>query len=106
MASNYLISAEELEAEARNADIRIVDCRYALTDPPAGRLAYLGGHIPGAVHADLDQDLAAPVRPGTGRHPLPDPDAFARRLGSWGIGDDTRVVAYDESSGAIAARLW
>jgi thiosulfate/3-mercaptopyruvate sulfurtransferase len=31
---------------------------------------------------------------------------FAARLERWGIGNDSTVVAYDESSGAIAARLW
>lgn len=106
MKANYLISARELADEARNADIRVVDCRYTLSEPEAGRRSYLDGHIPGAVYADLDRDLAAPVGPGTGRHPLPDPDRFADRLGGWGIDPGTRVVAYDEGSGAIAARLW
>src|SRR5690606_2313106 len=54
----------------------------------------------------LDRDLARPPAPGEGRHPLPDPLAFAVRLGEWGIDRDAAVVAYDAQGGAIAARLW
>jgi thiosulfate/3-mercaptopyruvate sulfurtransferase len=84
----------------------VVDCRFTLTDPPAGRAAYERGHIPGARYAHLDDDLARPPNAGEGRHPLPDPERLAATLGSWGIGAQDTVVAYDEGSGAIAARLW
>ena len=84
----------------------IVDCRFTLTDTEAGARAYAAGHIPGACYAHLDRDLAAPVVPGTGRHPLPDPAVLARTLGSWGIGRGKQVVVYDDSFGAIAVRLW
>ncbi len=67
---------------------------------------YRDGHIPGAVFVDLHTDLAGPRRPGTGRHPLPDPEAFAASMAGLGIGDRTRVVAYDDAGGSIAARLW
>jgi thiosulfate/3-mercaptopyruvate sulfurtransferase len=42
----------------------------------------------------------------SGRHPLPDPEAFASLLGSWGVTPETHVVAYDAAGGAVAARLW
>lgn len=84
----------------------IVDCRFILTDPEAGRRAYAAGHIPGARYAHLNDDLAAPIRADTGRHPLPDPHELARKLGAWGIGNDTQVVVYDDSFGSMAARLW
>src|SRR5262245_14920437 len=84
----------------------VVDCRFTLTDPPAGRAAYQRGHIPGARYAHLDDDLARHPRAGEGRHPLPDRERFAETLGSLSIGRDDAVVAYDEGSGAIAARLW
>jgi thiosulfate/3-mercaptopyruvate sulfurtransferase len=86
--------------------LAIVDCRFDLSHPQAGRQAYLAAHIPGARYADLNRDLSAPAGPQTGRHPLPDPDAFARRLESLGIGNDTQVIAYDEANGSFAARLW
>jgi thiosulfate/3-mercaptopyruvate sulfurtransferase len=86
--------------------IAIVDCRFDLANPKAGRDAYLAGHIPGARFADLNLDLSAPPAPGTGRHPLPDPDVLAARLGSLGVGDATQVIAYDQANGSFAARLW
>jgi len=59
------------------------------------------------VHADLNRDLSDLTRVGHGRHPLPDSDAFAARVGQWGIGTDTQVVVYDGSDGSMAAaRLW
>ena len=42
----------------------------------------------------------------TGRHPLPDAQAFIDRLRSWGISNHSQVIAYDDGSGGIAARLW
>jgi len=98
-----LISAQEL---ANTPDAVIVDCRFNLLEPQAGRRAWEAGHIPGAYYADLDKDLAAAVGPLTGRHPLPDRDAFAALLGSWGVTPDTTVVAYDNAGGALAGRLW
>lgn len=84
----------------------VVDCRFNLMQPQQGREEYHAGHIPGAFYAHLDADLSSPVSPDSGRHPLPDRDAFARLAGSWGVGPDTQVVVYDQGSGAIAARLW
>ena len=43
---------------------------------------------------------------GTGRHPLPAPEAFAGLLAALGIGNDTQVIAYDDANGSFAARLW
>jgi thiosulfate/3-mercaptopyruvate sulfurtransferase len=101
----HLVRASELVAMMGQPDVRIVDVRWRLGDPAAGRTGYARGHIPGAVFADLDHDLAEPPGDG-GRHPLPSPDRFASAMLRLGIGDDTRVIAYDDQEGAIAARLW
>ena len=101
-----LIGARALVRELGRIDWIVVDCRFTLTDPAAGRAAYDRGHIPGARYAHLDDDLSRRPRANEGRHPLPDRDRFAATLGAWGIGPDDNVVAYDEASGAIAARLW
>ena len=85
-------------------DVVIADVRWYL-DGRSGRAAYDAGHLPGAVFVDLDEDLAAPGSPAEGRHPLPEPAAFAGRMGALGIGDDDTVVAYDDAGGVIAARL-
>jgi thiosulfate/3-mercaptopyruvate sulfurtransferase len=85
--------------------VRVVDVRWYL-DGRAGIEAYRRGHIPGAVFADLDTDLSAPADAVLGRHPLPAPETFAAALSRLGIAHDDTVVAYDDMSGANAARLW
>jgi thiosulfate/3-mercaptopyruvate sulfurtransferase len=106
MIRGPLVDVGTLARELGRADCIVVDCRFTLTDPSAGRAAYERGHIPGARYAHLDDDLSRPPSPAEGRHPLPDRDRFAATLGSFGIGPGDTVVAYDEGSGAIAARLW
>ena len=83
-----------------------MDCRSELGDATAGRRSYEAAHIPGAVFLDLDTDLAGEITPATGRHPLPEIDSLAEKLGNQGIGNSQRVVVYDAGHGAIAARAW
>src|SRR5260221_6372078 len=99
-----LISAEELAARLGDPALTIADVRWYVGEPDRGRREYDEGHVPGAIFVDLDRDLAAPTGPG--RHPLPDPAAFAARMAELGIGREDLVVAYDDSLGTIAARLW
>jgi thiosulfate/3-mercaptopyruvate sulfurtransferase len=106
MTHGPLVDVPTLARELGRADWIVVDCRFTLTDPQAGRAAYLRGHIPGARYAHLDDDLARPPSAGEGRHPLPDRATFAATLGRFAIGPDDTVIAYDEGSGAVAARLW
>lgn len=101
-----LISAEELAGQLANPELVVVDCRYDLRDPGAGERAYAAGHLPGAHYAHLDRDLSDLSRPGRGRHPLPEADAFCATLARWGITPNHQVVAYDANDGSIAARLW
>lgn len=102
-----VVSASRLHALMADPSLVVVDCRFSLADPEAGRRAYDQGHLPGAVYAHLERDLSGELAPGrTGRHPLPDPGQLAERLGRWGISGDSRVVAYDDAAGAMAARLW
>lgn len=102
-----LTRASDLAAALRSDEPPVViDCRFDLQAPSAGRAAWEQGHIQGAFYADLDCDLAAPIQAESGRHPLPEPDRFARVLASWGLEPGRQIVAYDASGGAIAARLW
>ncbi|MCR6720675.1 MAG: sulfurtransferase [Chitinophagaceae bacterium] len=98
----HIISATELRNQK---DIVFVDARSG----PDAQKRFLDGHIPGAVHADLDKDLADIKENAAdgGRHPLPSPQQFAEWLGKVGITPDSHVVAYDDKSGAnAAARFW
>lgn len=101
-----LVDAATLAAHLEDPRWVVVDCRWRLDDPRAGARLHAEGHIPGAWHADLDADLSSPRREGSGRHPLPEPAAFAVTAGGWGIGEDSQVVAYDDAGGQWAARLW
>src|SRR5712692_10602387 len=82
---------------------RVVDSRWTLGSG-SGRARYQEGHIPGALFVDVDKDLSRPGGPG--RHPFPAPEDFALTLSRLGIGPETHVVVYDDSTGAVAARLW
>jgi thiosulfate/3-mercaptopyruvate sulfurtransferase len=106
MFSTTLITPAALALHLDDPDWVVVDCRFTLTDTEAGRQSYQQGHIPGARYAHLDEDLSAPITPTRGRHPLPDPDVLAGKLGRWGISDNTQVVVYDATFGSMAARLW
>ena len=99
-----LISVAELLTRLGAPDLRLADVRWWLVDPGKGRRDYAAAHLPGAVFVDLDTDLVASEGPG--RHPLPSPDAFARRMEALGFDDGSDIVAYDDAGGMIAARLW
>jgi thiosulfate/3-mercaptopyruvate sulfurtransferase len=101
-----LIDAASLRALMGDAGLAVLDCRFDLQDPEAGRRAYLRGHIPGARYADLNRDLSAPMSSISGRHPLPTAQNFAATLDRLGVGNHSQVVAYDESNGSLAARAW
>ena len=101
-----MTGADELAARLGDRRLRILDCRFDLLAPDAGRKAWLDGHIPGAVYADLDKDLSGPVTAGTGRHPLPSTARARETFSRLGVDADTTVVAYDDAGGAIASRAW
>lgn len=107
MPYTTLISVADLARHVEHLDWRIIDCRFDLADTVRGRNVYRTAHIPGAVYAHLDDDLSAPVIPGqTGRHPLPVQPGLAATLSRWGVDGRVQVVAYDDSGGPFAARLW
>jgi len=89
-------------------EVVTADVRWSATGGTAdAERAFEAGHIPGAAFFDVDRDLAGvPFIDGPGRHPLPDPRRFAETLASHGIRGTDRVVAYDDSGGSVAARLW
>jgi thiosulfate/3-mercaptopyruvate sulfurtransferase len=101
-----LIEPAELVAVMEDPRCAILDCRFDLAQPDWGERVYAAGHIPHALYAHLDRDLAAAVHAASGRHPLPSPAQWSRTLSHWGIDAGVQVVAYDQGNGAYAARLW
>jgi thiosulfate/3-mercaptopyruvate sulfurtransferase len=89
-----LVETEWVAAHGSDAGIRLVDMR------PAD--AYVASHLPGAVQVEerLLRDAADSATY------LPKPEALAAMMGRAGIGNDTRVVIYDDQGGKAAARLW
>ncbi len=105
MNPEVVVPSDWLVPRLGDPAVVVADVRWYL-DGRSGRAAFESGHLPGAVFVDLDRDLAAPEKGGTaGRHPLPATAAFGIAMGALGIGDDTTVVAYDDTGGMSAARL-
>jgi thiosulfate/3-mercaptopyruvate sulfurtransferase len=100
-----IVSAAWLAAHLDDPDLVVVDVRWSLDAGPK-RADFERGHIASAVFADLDVDLSSPASTDTGRHPLPVAASFADAMSRLGIGDNTKVVAYDDAGGLIASRLW
>ena len=101
-----LIEPDILASHLDNPDWAIFDCRFELSQPELGEQLYLAEHIPGAVYLHLERDLSSPPDGRNGRHPLPATENLATLFAGCGIGNGVQVVAYDESSGGYAARLW
>lgn len=106
MTYKTLVSAAVLADHLKDKDWIVFDCRFDLTQPTAGLQAYQKSHIPGALYVSLNEDMASPHTPDSGRHPLPDPTILADKLRHWGVCRDSQLVAYDDAHGAIAARMW
>ena len=102
MTFGPLVDAGWLREHLGDADVRVIDLRWYLQGRD-GREEYMRGHIPGSVFVDLE---AVTGKEGGGRHPLPDAAGFEAAMRLAGVGAATRVVAYDDQAGAVAARLW
>lgn len=102
---NAAVIAPVVSADSVPEGAVLADVRWYL-DGRDGRVAYEAGHLPGAIWVDLERDLSRHDLPASeGRHPLPTPAAFAAAMSALGIGDDTVVVAYDDTGGVTAGRL-
>jgi thiosulfate/3-mercaptopyruvate sulfurtransferase len=106
MLYKTVVSAAMLQQHLDDPNWIIIDCRFSLADARSGCSAYRQGHLPNARYADLNQDLSAPVKDYTGRHPLPDFRVLVKKLGQWGVSNFSQVVVYDDVGGAFAGRLW
>ena len=106
-----LVTAQWLADHLDDPELVVLDCTTVIEDtedggfrPVSGRQGYEEAHIPGAGFADLTGELADGDSPY--RFALPDPEQFCAAMGRLGVGDDSRVVLYDRSMTAWAARVW
>lgn len=105
MSLDPVVDPRALVSPEERANLVLVDARSG----PDARERFEAGHLEGAVHVDLDRDLAAHPADAAqgGRHPLPKPHDFARVLAWLGVTPAKRVVVYDDKGGAnAAARFW
>ena len=106
MAYTTLISVSDLAEHLADPAFVIVDCRHNLVELDAGERDYRAAHITGAHFLHLDRDLSGVKTGVNGRHPLPEIPVLAATLGRFGIDASKQVVAYDQTRGMWAARLW
>jgi thiosulfate/3-mercaptopyruvate sulfurtransferase len=107
-----LVSTQWLADHLGTQELVVVDASVVNFTRPDGRPGTLSGHeqylldghLPGAVFADLIEELSDP----DGDYPFTRPSAerFARAVGALGIGDTSTVVVYDSAVGQWAARVW
>lgn len=107
-----LVDAAWLTEHINDENVRVLDATAERGHPDGsgrpvpslGPALYARAHIPGAVHADLDRDLADPDAA------VPfmalDSETFAERLGALGVGPDSHVVIYDQGGNIWSSRLW
>ena len=100
-----LINIEELLVLSKKNKILLMDARVGADV----KNTYLEQHLEGALHVDLNTDLANIKSDAAngGRHPLPKLDEFSMLLGNLGIKKTTHIVVYDDKNASnAAARFW
>jgi thiosulfate/3-mercaptopyruvate sulfurtransferase len=103
---DVLITATELAHRLDDGEpLSILDVRWQLTEPD-GRVAYVQGHLPGAVYVSLEDDLSDHGVSGRGRHPLPSGRSVEAAARRWGVRNGVPVVVYDDWNRAGSARAW
>lgn len=98
----FLVSTEWLAEHLDDPDVRIVDCRYAFDRDCEDD--YAASHIPGAVYLNWSRDLSDPHH--SVENMIAPAEQVAEVMRRLGIGDDTRIIGYDQEGGHFAARLW
>ncbi len=102
-----LVDTRWLAEEMGTGDTVLLDATYFANfpgEPPRDAAAeHDAAHVSGALFMDLgtlrDTDSDLPMM-------LPDPATFARRMEAMGVGEDRRIVLYDNSPHHTAARAW
>jgi thiosulfate/3-mercaptopyruvate sulfurtransferase len=103
-SSKWLVETEWLAERLKAPDIVVIDATlYLPTTPRNAYEEYRNAHIPGAIYFDIEElsDVSNPMP-----HMLPSPEKFASRVKAMGIGDGTRIIAYDTQNMSSAARAW
>lgn len=87
------------------SDYKWIDARFSLADVQAGFNDYKEGHVVGAIHWDLNEDLSASKETG-GRHPLPEKEQLIELFSASGLSLDDAIIIYDDGGSPFATRAW
>ncbi|WP_298216231.1 3-mercaptopyruvate sulfurtransferase [Acidocella sp.] len=99
-----LLSPEALRSSLGESGSAVLDATYFLPSENQDAAAnFTAAHIPGARFFAIDE---VADRSSSLPHMLPTPEDFAAAMGALGIGDETRVVVYDQRGIFSAPRLW
>lgn len=108
---SLLITPAALQARLGDPALRILDCSTTLVPQPvgaskvvSGRPDFDAGHIPGAQHVDLVDDLSRPGAPYP--YTLPEPAQIEALLGRLGITPAQQLVLYGRGMAAVVTRAW
>jgi len=107
---DYLISPARLERQLGDPGLRILDARTVICAPGSPRpyvadhAAYLAAHVPGAGFLDWAVDIVD-RRASPRSMAVAGPGKLRLALGRLGVGNQHRVVIYDDGR-YMAARLW
>jgi thiosulfate/3-mercaptopyruvate sulfurtransferase len=101
--SRWLVSPDWLADHLNDTDVVVVDGSWHLPGGRNARAEYDVAHIPGAVFFDIDAvaDTSNPLP-----HMLPSAHEFAAAVGALGIGNDSKIVAYDSIGLFSSPRVW
>ncbi|OYW08899.1 MAG: 3-mercaptopyruvate sulfurtransferase, partial [Rhodospirillales bacterium 12-71-4] len=101
---DLLVSTEWLAAELGKPDLVVLDCTTYLPNETGNAPdGFRAAHIPGARLFDLEH-IADPH--DTLPHMVPTPALFGRLIGALGVGNETRVVFYDQHGLRASPRGW
>lgn len=112
MTPSWLVETHWLADHLSDPDLRIVDIRGRVEPPlelgkpryfPSPEL-YADSHLPGAVFIDWVHDITDPADPIPVQ--IAPPERFKDAMERAGIGEGTRVIAYDDHNNIMAGRLW
>lgn len=100
MQPTIFVAANKIE---RNG--RFIDARYNLANSALGQELYEQGHMEGAIHWDLSNDLSDMTK-SEGRHPLPSKEQLQALLEKSGLQLNDAIYIYDQGASPFATRAW
>ncbi|RKQ28165.1 sulfurtransferase [Oceanobacillus halophilus] len=106
-----IVTTDWLQEKLEDPNLRLLDATTYLknTDNGApelwsGKETYEEGHIPGAVFADLLNDLSDPD--GAFRFTIPSRERFVKKMEEIGVGEEgTYVVIYDQGYATVGSPI-